>query len=91
LRGLAELIIALLELLEAEARALRSGSFRLGLSLALLGTAGTLTLVGLGLLLWALYLYLVIFLSQPTASLITGVVTLLLSGGLVWSARRLSR
>ena len=35
MRGLAELIIALLELLEAEARALRSGSFRLGLSLAL--------------------------------------------------------
>ena len=51
MRGLTELIIALLELLEAEARALRSGSFRLGLSLALLGTAGTLMLVGVALIL----------------------------------------
>jgi len=91
LRGLTELIIALLELLEAEARALRSGSFRLGLSLALLGTAGTLMVVGVALILRALYLYLAIFLSPPTATLITGVVTLLVSGGLVWSARRLSR
>ena len=91
MRGLAELIIALLELLEAEARALRSGSFRLGLSLALLGTAGILMLVGVWLILRALYLYLAIFLSPPTATMITGVVTLLVSGGLVWSARRLSR
>ena len=91
MRGLAELIIALLELLEAEARALRSGSFRLGLSLALLGTAGILMLVGVWLILRALYLYLAIFLSPPKATLITGVVTLLVSGGLVWSVRRLSR
>jgi hypothetical protein len=91
LRGLTELIIALLELLEAEARALRSGSFRLGLSLALLGTAGALMLVGVGLILWALYLYLVIFLSPPTATLITGIITLLVAGGLVWSARQLNR
>jgi hypothetical protein len=91
LRGLAELIIALLELLEAEARTLRSGVLRLGLSLALLGTAGTLMLVGVGLILRALYLYLEIVLTPPTAALITGVVTLLVSGGLLWSARRLSR
>jgi hypothetical protein len=91
LRALAELIIAFLELLEAEARALRSGSFRLGLSLALLGTAGTLALGGVALILRALYLYLAIILSPPTATLITGMVTLLVAGGLVWSARRLSR
>jgi hypothetical protein len=91
LRALAELIIALLELLEAEARAFRAGSFRLGLSLALLAAAGTLALVGVGLILWAFYLYLAIFLIPSTAALITGVVTLLTSGGLVWSARRLSR
>jgi hypothetical protein len=91
LRGLTELIIALLELLEAEARALRSGSFRLGVSLALLGTAGTFMLVGVGLILRALYLYLVIVLSPPTATLITGLATLLVSGGLAWSARKFSR
>jgi hypothetical protein len=91
LKVLAELIIALLELLEAEARALRSGSFRLGLSLVLLGTAGILMVVGMGLILWAVYFYLAILLSSPTATLITGMVTLLVAGGLVWSARRLSR
>jgi hypothetical protein len=91
LRALAELLIAFLELLEAEARALRSGAFRLGLSLALLGTAGTLALAGVALIMWALYLYLAIILSPPTATLITGMVTLLVAGVLVWSARRLSR
>jgi len=91
LRALAELLIAFLELLEAEARALRSGTFRLGLSLALLGTAGTLAVVGVILIMWALYLYLAIILSPPTATLITGIVTLLVAGGLIWSARRLSR
>jgi len=91
LRALAELLIAFLELLEAEARALRSGTFRLGLSLALLGTAGTLAVAGVSLIMWALYRYLAIILSPPTATLITGMVTLLVAGVLVWSARRLSR
>lgn len=91
MRALAELLIAFLELLEAEARALRSGAFRLGLSLALLGTAGTLALASVALIMWALYLYLAIILSPPTATLITGMVTLLVAGVLVWSARRLSR
>jgi hypothetical protein len=90
LKVLADLIIALLELLEAEVRALRSGSFRLGLSLVLLGTAGILLVVGIGLILWAFYLYVAILLSPSTATLITGVVTLLVSGGLLWSARRLN-
>ena len=91
MRALAELLIAFLELLEAEARALRSGTFRLGLSLALLGTAGTLALAGVSLIMWALYLYLAMVLSPPTTTLITGIVTLVVAGGLVWSARRLSR
>jgi hypothetical protein len=89
--ALADLVIALLELLEAEARALRSGSFRLGLSLVLLAVAGILALGGVGLVLRAVYLYLAILLSPPTATLITGLVTLAAAGGLVWSARGLSR
>ena len=91
MRALAELLIAFLELLEAEARALRSGTFRLGLSLALLGTAGTLAVVGVSLIMRALYLYLAMVLSPPTTTLITGLVTLVAAGGLVWSARRFSR
>jgi hypothetical protein len=91
LKALAELIIAFLELLEAEARALRSGSFRLAMSVGLLATAGLLGLGGIGLVLWALYLYLAMFMSPSAATLLTGVVTLLASGGLVWSARRLGR
>jgi hypothetical protein len=91
LRALADLTIALLDLLEAEARALRAGSFRLGLSLALLGAAGVLGLGGMGLILRAVYLYFALVLSPPTATLMTGIVTLFVSGGLVWSARRLSR
>lgn len=91
MRALAELIIALLELIEAEARALRSGAYRLGVALALLGTAGLLICIGFALLLRAFYLYLLIVLMPPTATLLTGIVTLLAAGGLLWSARRLSR
>lgn len=91
MRALAELLIAFLELLEAEVRALRSGTFRLGLSLALLGTAGTLAVVGVSLIMRALYLYLAMVLSPPTATLITGMATLLVAGVLIWSAGRLSR
>jgi hypothetical protein len=91
LRGLAELIIALLELLEAEARALRAGAFRLGLSVALLGAAGVLFVGGVGFILRGLYLYLAIWLGQATATLLIGWVTLFVAGGLIWSARRLSR
>ena len=91
MRGLAELIIALLELLEAEVRALRAGSFRLGLSLALLVAAGMLSLGGVGLILRAVYLYFALVLSPPTATLMTSVVTLLVSGGLLFGAKRLTR
>ena len=91
MRALPELIIALLELIEAEVRALRSGAQRFAVTLVFLGTAGVLTVVGAALLLRALYLYLLIVLIPPTATLITGVVTLLIAGGCLWSARRLSR
>jgi hypothetical protein len=91
LKALVELIIAVLELLEAEARALRSGAFRLGLCTVLLGAAGVLIVGGVGLILRALFLYLVILLGQATANLLIGLVTLLMAGGLVWSARQLSR
>ena len=91
MKALVELLIAVLELFEAEARALRTGAFRLGLCMALLGVAGLLTAGGVGLILRALYLYLVIVLGQATATLVIGLVTLFLAGGSIWSARRLSR
>jgi hypothetical protein len=46
---------------------------------------------GVGLILRACYLYLAILLGQATATLLVGLVTLLMAGGLVWSARQLSR
>jgi hypothetical protein len=91
LKALVELLIAVLELFEAEARALRTGVFRLGLCMALLGIAALLSAGGIGMILHALYLYLVIVLGQATATLVIGLVTLSLAGGLIWSARRLSR
>jgi hypothetical protein len=91
LKALAELLIACLELLEAEARALRSGAFRLGLCLVLLGIGGILMASGVGLILRACYLYLAMVLGQATATLIIGLVALPIAGGLLWSARRLSR
>jgi hypothetical protein len=91
LKALAELVIACLELLEAEARALRSGTFRLGLCLVLLGVAGLFMVGGGGLILHACYLYLAALVGQATATLIIGLVTLSIAGGALWSARRFSR
>jgi len=91
LRALVELIIALVEFLEAEARALRAGTFRLGLSVVLLGVAGLLVVSGVGLMLRGLFLYVAIWLGEAPATLLVGLVTLCVAGGFIWSARRLSR
>lgn len=64
---------------------------RLGYGLALTALAVVALGVGAGLCLWAVYLYLRAPLGPATARLLTGLLTLLLGGGLTWAARRLSR
>jgi hypothetical protein len=91
LSALADLSIALVELLEAEGRALERGLVRVTASSGLAISAAVLGLAGLGLCLWGVYLYLATVLAAPLAALATGLLTLTVSGGLLWTALRVGR
>jgi len=71
--------------------ALRRATARLGLGLAFSLLAAVAIGVGAGLCLWAIYLYLRAPLGPATASLLTGLLTLVAGGGVTWVARQLSR
>ena len=88
---MAELLIAVLELLEAEGIALRRGVGRLVAGLGFLLCGLTLGLGGLGLLVWSLYLRLVLVISPTAAGFLSGFAALLVAGGLLWFARNLIR
>ncbi|MEJ2346226.1 MAG: hypothetical protein P8076_04360 [Gammaproteobacteria bacterium] len=53
--------------------------------------AAILAAVGFGLCLWAVYGYLAPVVGTATASLLTGLLTLIAAGILAWTAARLSR
>jgi protein-S-isoprenylcysteine O-methyltransferase Ste14 len=89
--ALADLTIALVELAEAEGRALRRGVVRAGASVGLIALAFAFALGGLALCLWSAYLYLATLLSPPQAALVTGLLTLVVAGGLLWTALRTNR
>jgi hypothetical protein len=55
---------------------------------ALIGLAAALALVGGGLLLWALYVWLQQMLGAAGAGALTGVAAVLIAGILAWTARR---
>lgn len=86
-----EYIIALVDLLEAEGRVLRSTVMRTGVGLACLAVAALLTFAGLGLCLWAAYQGLAAQVGPASAALVIGVLTLLLAGLMAWTAIRLTR
>lgn len=87
--GVARLVVSFLELLEAEARALGAGLLDLKIASILAWVAGFLILSGFSLTVAALYLFARQGLSAPGALLLTGVMTLAVSGGLLWSARKI--
>ena len=79
------------DLLEAEGRALRRSTARLGGSLVLFALAALLAAGGLCLCLWGLYQYLAVSLGGTAAALLTGVTTVVIAGGLLWIGQRMSR
>ncbi len=88
---MAEFLIAFVELLEAEGRLLRESALGLGRSVAFLGCAALLMLLGLGCLLTGFYLLAARSIGVPEALLLTG----LLAGGggwlFLWLANRRPR
>jgi multisubunit Na+/H+ antiporter MnhG subunit len=88
---LTEYVIGLLELMEAEGRALRRAVVRTGMGLGLLLVAVGLILTGLGFLMAATYMALAVWLGAPWAAFAVGVAALLLAVLLVWLAQRMTR
>ncbi|MGE4356114.1 phage holin family protein [Halothiobacillus sp.] len=86
-----EFVIALLELLEAEGRALKRSVRRVSFGLVFLLTASALILTALGFLLAAGYLALAAALGSTLAALIMGGVSLLLAATLGFIAYRTMR
>jgi hypothetical protein len=56
-----------------------------------LAVGGALLLIGLGFIVWALYLYLGTVLDPPASALASGLIILALAGSLVWGVRRYVR
>jgi hypothetical protein len=61
------------------------------MGLASLAAASLLLVAGIGFCLWALFQWLVVAIGMPTAALLVGVCLLIIAGGLIWTAIRLSR
>lgn len=86
-----EFVIALLELLEAEGRALKQSVRRVSFGLVFLLTASALILTSLGFLLAAGYLALAAALGSALAALIMGLASLLSAATLGFIAYRAMR
>lgn len=85
--GIVEVLLGLLDVLEAEARSLRMGFLRVVSALLVLAVAGLLVLGGLLVLLWAAYLWFSSLMAPPLAALLVSLLSLLLAAGLWWRAR----
>jgi len=88
---LADIVIALADLVEAEGRALRRSVVRTSLGIAFLRAATLMLVLGLGLCLWGIYQWLSSAMGPAGAASFIGALALLFSGGLVWLAMRLGR
>ncbi|PZA08859.1 MULTISPECIES: hypothetical protein [unclassified Meiothermus] len=87
--ALADVVIGVVELLEAEAHRLRTSVKGLLLAVFLVLAAGLLMLGAVGWLVAAAYLQLLTWLPPAGAAALIGVVTLLIAGGILWYAMRL--
>jgi hypothetical protein len=88
---LANLVIAAVDMAEAEARSLRRHVATLGLGLALIAVAAGVFVMALGFLSWAMMEWLASHQSSPVAAASVGAGLLLLVGTLAWQTKRLLR
>lgn len=80
-----------MDLIELEGAILRRQLARVGFALVLLALGGFVASVGLGFLIWSLYLYLALALGPPGAALVTGAAITASAGVLLWLARKITR
>lgn len=88
---LTDFLLAVVDLFEAEARALRRGVARLVTSATLVVCAGVLVLAAVGLLTWSLYQYLLRYFDPAAAGGIGGVTLIIVAAIMFGVAKWLSR
>jgi uncharacterized membrane protein YcjF (UPF0283 family) len=88
---LSDLVIALLDLLEAEGRALRSAVLRVGLGLGLLMVAIGMVLVSLAFLLWSAYQFVALWYGPTVAALVMSMLALLIALLILYLVKWLNR
>ena len=91
MEALANMLIATLDLFEAEGRALHRRLVRLGVAAALLLVGFVVALMGIGAILFGLYGLLARQMPEPQAATLFGVTALVLAGAVLWFARTLIR
>lgn len=85
---MANLLIALIELFEAEAREFRKATIATGFAIGLLIFAGLVTAAGIALVGWALYQYVAAQLGAMIAALIVGIIAAVSGGVVLWRIYR---
>ncbi len=89
MEALANVVIAAVDMAEAEARSLRRHVGRLGVGLALIVVAAAVSIMALGFLSWALMEWLTSYQRSDVAAAAVGLSLLFLVGGLTWQTKRL--
>lgn len=89
--GIADFIIAVANLIEAEGRTLRRSVMRMALGVLLFVLGLAFLAAGIGLLTWCVYLLFLEAVGLPLAAFLSGIVVLIAAGILVGVAILLNR
>ena len=93
MQSLTQLVVASLELLEAEGRALRCGMAKTAGLLIGLIVAGIVALAGFGMLVWALYLGFAVGagITPAWSAFWTGIITVVAAGVISWLVKNIAK
>ena len=92
MKALADVAIALADLVEAEGRSLRGSMIKIVIGVILVMAGGLAILGSLAMLIWSLYLFLLqLGLGAALAALLDAAAVLSIGGGMIWGAIRLNR
>jgi hypothetical protein len=86
-----ELVVRVADLVEAEGRQLRHIAVRVGIALAAILVGGLLAIGAFVMMLIGVYIWLEGPLGEGGAAFVTGLITLLVAGGAVWGAMKLTK
>jgi len=89
--GVADLLIAIANLLEAEGKAFRRGLMRFWTGCLLLFASLLFILSGFALVVWGIYQLLACAIGDPAGALVTGAIGLIIAIALMGSARLATR